>query len=88
MEVAGGSGAPVSSVQRLVTAPSLAFELSNTLRFFKNTDRLPTVFALISEFVLLNPEVEYGHRDPVFYRYHSLVKFNWSQSRAPPVSFV
>ncbi|WP_210415620.1 hypothetical protein [Bdellovibrio sp. ZAP7] len=88
LEVAAGSGASVSSVQRLVASPTLAFELSSNLRFFKNTDRLPTFFAVVTEFVLLNPEVEYGHRDPVSYRYQSLVEFNWSQSRAPPVSII
>jgi hypothetical protein len=88
MEMSAGESASVVSTQRLVASPSLAFELSNNLRFFKNSERLPTFYAVVAEFVLLNPEVEYGHLDPVSYRYQSLVEFNWSQSRAPPAFFV
>ncbi|UYL07795.1 hypothetical protein B9G69_012140 [Bdellovibrio sp. SKB1291214] len=84
VEIVGGSDAKIVSVQRLVPSPSLAFEVSNPLRFFKNTDRLPTEFSTVNEFTLEKPELHYGHRDPVYYRYHSLVEFNWSQSRAPP----
>lgn len=86
MEIVGGTDASIASVQRLVSSPSLAFEVSSNLRFFKNTDRLPTEYTVVKEFILETPEVEYGHRDPVSYRYLSLVDFNWSQSRAPPAS--
>jgi hypothetical protein len=86
VETPRGTDASIASVQRLVPSPSLAFEVSSNLRFFKNTDRLPTEYTVVKEFILENPEVEYGHRDPVSYFYQSLVEFNWSQSRAPPAS--
>ncbi len=88
MEIVAGESASVVSTQRLVASPTLAFELSHNLRFFKNSERVPAIYTVVAEFVLANPEVQYGHLDPVSYRYQSLVEFNWSQSRAPPVSLV
>ncbi|WP_413557348.1 hypothetical protein [Bdellovibrio sp. HCB209] len=84
LEIAGSGDASISSVQRFVPNTSVAFELSSGLRFFNKADRFQSDYTVVKEFTLENPEIEYGHLDPLSYRHQSLCEFNWSQSRAPP----